>query len=125
MRRPIALTGAAVLAAGFAFAPMAASAHPPHLGGFIFGVAALGAAVVGAAATIVTAPLAIIAGAPQGYNPGYYGPPPGYYAPQNRPYYGPPPGYGGPRGYGPQAYGSQGYGARPRNYGVPPDYRGR
>jgi|HubBroStandDraft_1064217.scaffolds.fasta_scaffold2284935_1 hypothetical protein len=49
-------------------------------------------AVVAGAATIATAPIAAVAGAPgpyyappPGYYPGYYGPPPGYYG-----YYGQP-----------------------------------
>ena len=55
-------------------------------------------AVVAGAATIATAPIAAVAGAPYyGPRPGYYYPPPGYY-------YGPPPGYYAPQpGYTPGA----------------------
>jgi hypothetical protein len=52
-------------------------------------------AVVAGAATVATAPIAAVAGAPGPY----YGPPPGYYG-----YYGPPPGY-----YGYGYYGQPGY----------------
>lgn len=56
-------------------------------------------AAVGAAATIATAPIAVVTGAPGPY---YYGPRPYYY--------GPPPGYYGYYGY----YGQPGY-----TYGAP------
>ncbi|HXC27482.1 MAG TPA: hypothetical protein VNV38_05950 [Stellaceae bacterium] len=53
-------------------------------------------AILAGAATVATAPIRAIAG------PGYYGPPPGYYAPG---YYAPPPAYygyyGPPPGYQP------------------------
>jgi hypothetical protein len=98
----------------------------------VFGAAA---AVVVGAATIATAPLAIIAGAgPRGY----YGGPPGYgYGGPPREYYGGPAGYGydGPprryysrppaRYYAPPAdYGPRSayYPPRPRYYGPPPGY---
>jgi hypothetical protein len=84
----------------------------------LFGAAA---AVVVGAATIATAPLAIIAGAgPRGY----YGGPPGYaYDGPPRGYYGGPPGYaydGPPRGY--YAPPPVRYYAPPRDYGPPPGY---
>ena len=63
-------------------------------------------AVIAGAATVATAPVRAIAG------PGYYGPPPGYYAPGYygpASYYGPPPGY-----YGYGYYGQPGY-----TYGAP------
>jgi hypothetical protein len=59
-------------------------------------------AVVAGAATIATAPVRAIAG--PGYYAGYYGPPPGYYAPPGYYGYGPPPGYYMPQpGYTPYA----------------------
>jgi hypothetical protein len=132
--RPVSI---GILAVAFAFAPMtAASAHGFHhhgrgLFGGLFGLA--GAVVVGAA-TIVTAPIAILADAASGpsndrrggynrRNDGYYG-------------YGSSPDeegsnyYSGPRGY----YGASpeynypprgAYAGPPQNYGPPPDfYRG-
>jgi hypothetical protein len=68
-----------------------ASAHPRH-GWPVFRLAALGAAAVVGAATIVTAPVRVLA-APY-YAPAYYPPAPAYYAPPPA-YYGPPPGYYG------------------------------
>lgn len=84
-------------------------------------------AVVGTAAAVATAPIALAADAvaPRPYPPpGYYRPPPpGYYGPRG--YYPPPPpgGYYGPRGaYGPPPpYPPQGY-APPQGYGPSPGY---
>lgn len=98
----------------------------------VFGAAA---AVVVGAATIATAPLAIIAGAgPRGYYGGvpryaydgpqrdyyggssgyaYEGPPRGYYARPPARYYAPPRDYGPPPGF---------YRPPPRYYGPPPGY---
>jgi hypothetical protein len=99
----------------------------------VFGAAA---AIVVGAATIATAPLAIIAGAgPRGYyggppgyaydrpprdyyggpaaGYGYEGPPRGYYAPPQARYYAPPRDYGSRSDY---------YRPRPRYYGPPPGY---
>jgi len=84
---------------------------------------ALGAVFVGAA-TIATAPFAIVAGvtgAPYRYGqPRGYGPPRTYHRPPQHPYYGPP-----PRAYGyapvpPPNY----YPPRPRYYGYPQPYYG-
>ncbi len=77
----------------------------------------VGAIVVGAA-TIATAPFAIIAGAGRSEPPppDYYGPPPGY----GPPAYGPP-------AYGPPAYGpppAYYYGRGPGYYGPPRGYYG-
>ena len=50
-------------------------------------------AAVATAATIATAPFAVVAGAPGPYygpRTSYYGPPPGYYDPPPGYYYGPP-----------------------------------
>ena len=145
-----------VLAAAIAIAPISSAAAWPHFfhhgpghgGGPIFGLFGLGAAVVVGAATIATAPIAIIADAasspgyerrggnyapPQAYYrpaPGYYGayqgypPPQAYYAPPQG--YGPPPGYYGPQQgyYGPsQGYSRpQAYYGPPQRYAVPPSY---
>ena len=95
-----AATIGACAAMALAAAPVApASAHGYHHGGLIFGLAALGAAAVVGAATIVTAPVRALAApfygpAPGYYAPGpaYYAPAPQYYAPQSN-YYAPPPGY--------------------------------
>ena len=121
--RPIkALLGGLVATALVAAPISSASAHwrRCELVPDLFGAAA---AVVVGAATIVTAPIAILAGAgPRGgyggrsdydyygSSRGYYGPPQaGYYAPRRYSYYyGPPPGY---------------YRHRPRYYyGPPPGY---
>ena len=144
-----------VLAVALAAAPISSASAWPHFfhhgyghwhgGGPVVGLFGLGAAVVVGAATIATAPIAIIANAasgpsydqrggyyaqPQGYYhqpPGYYGgyqgypPPQAYYA---RPgYYGPPQGYAPPQAYyGPQRYAApQGYGA-PQGYAPPQGY---
>jgi hypothetical protein len=74
----------------------------------------LGAVVVGAA-TIATAPIAILANA---------GRPPDYNGPQQRGYYGPPPPSYGPGGYedAPPPPPPPGY--YRRNYGPPPGYYG-
>ena len=93
-----AISGLAALA--LIAAPMSpASAHGFRHGGLIFGLAALGAAAVVGVATIVTAPIRVLA-APPVYAPqpvyaqpqGYYAPPQGYYAPPPA-YYAPPQGY--------------------------------
>jgi hypothetical protein len=87
----------ALLVAGASLAPLShadARCWRWHCGGP--GILALpfvaAGAVVAGAATIATAPIAAVAGAPgpyyappPGYYPGYYGPPPGYYG-----YYGQP-----------------------------------
>jgi hypothetical protein len=90
----------ACAAMALAAAPVAlASAHGYHHGGLIFGLAALGAAAVVGAATIVTAPVRLLAAPFYGPGPGYYAPGPGYYAPAPQYYapqpyyYAPPPGY--------------------------------
>ena len=70
-----------------------ASAHPHH-GGLVFGWAALGAAAVVGAATIVTAPVRVLAAPFYAPGPVYYPPAPAYYAPAPA-YYGSPPGYYG------------------------------
>jgi hypothetical protein len=140
-----------IVAAGMVALPLSSASagwrHHGHVGliGGLFGFA--GGVVVGAA-TIATAPIAIIAGAGQG---GYEGPPPPAYAPPaygpQQAYaphqaYAPPPGsyYGPPRGYyqqapygqpayGPPAYGPPAYGPAPQYnappqgyYGPPPGY---
>jgi hypothetical protein len=98
----------AVLVAGASTVPLSdASARCWHCGGppfFLWPFAAAGAIVAGAA-TIATAPIAAVAGAPYygpgyggGYGPGYYAPPPAYYYPPQA-YYGAQPYYYGPRGY--------------------------
>jgi hypothetical protein len=75
-------------------APVApASAHQHH-GGLAFGLAALGAAAVVGADTIVTAPVRVLAAPFCAPGPAYYPPAPAYYAPPPA-YYGPPPGYYG------------------------------
>jgi hypothetical protein len=122
-----------LLATAIAVAPISSAAAWPHFfhhghgGGPIVGLFGLGAAVVVGAATIATAPIAIIANAASGpdYDRRAYGPPPGYYGPAPysgyqgyapRPYYGPPQGYApAPGYYGP----AQGY------YGPPQAYYGR
>jgi hypothetical protein len=71
-----------------------ASAHRYGHGGLIFGLAALGAAAVVGVATIVTAPVRVLAGSLYAPGPGYYPPPPSYYAPPPA-YYAPSPGYYG------------------------------
>ena len=81
-----AIVGACATLA-LAAAPVApASAHSYHHGWPVFGLAALGAAAVVGAATIVTAPVRVLAApfyppAPASYPPApaYYGPPPAYY----------------------------------------------
>ena len=84
----------ACAAVALAAAPLTpASAHPHH-GGLVFGLAALGAAAVVGAATIVTAPVRVLAAPFYAPGPAYYPPAPAYYAPPPA-YYGPPPGYYG------------------------------
>jgi hypothetical protein len=84
----------ACAAVALAAAPLTpASAHPHH-GGLVFGLAALGAAAVVGAATIVTAPVRVLAAPLYAPGPVYYPPAPAYYAPGPA-YYGPPPGYYG------------------------------
>src|SRR5271166_3008664 len=88
----------ACAAVALATAPVApASAHGYHHGGLVFGLAALGAAAVVGAATIVTAPVRVLAApfyAPGPAYPAYYPPAPAYYTPPPS-YYGPPQGYYG------------------------------
>jgi len=111
MRYGKALFGAAVVAAMVAAPLSSASAHWRH-GGPVRGLfGAVGAVVVGAA-TIATAPLAIIAGAgPREYGgPGAYYGGPGYGAPAYGPAYGP---YGPPRRF---------YRRHRYYYGPPPGY---
>jgi len=96
MKYKAAIIGACA-AVALAAAPITpASAHGYHHGWPIFGLAALGAAAVVGAATIVTAPIRVLA--VPFYPPGpaypYYQPAPAYYAPQPG-YYPPPPGYYG------------------------------
>ncbi len=89
--------GSVALAAGLAalpLSPAAAQYYPPPCSPFpLFWPFCVVGAVVGVAATIVTAPIRAIVGPPYPY--GYYGPPPyppppGYYPPGNYgPYYGP------------------------------------
>jgi hypothetical protein len=85
----------ACAAVALAAAPLTpASAHGYHHGGLVFGLAALGAAAVVGAATIVTAPVRVLAAPfypPGPAYPAYYPPAPAYYAP--------PPAYYGPAGY--------------------------
>jgi len=92
-----AIIGACAVVA-LAAAPVApASAHGYHHGGLVFGLAALGAAAVVGAATIVTAPVRVLAApfyAPGPAYPAYYPPAPAYYAPPPG-YHGPPQGYYG------------------------------
>jgi hypothetical protein len=82
-------------AVALAAAPLTpASAHPHRYGWPVFGLAALGAAAVVGAATIVTAPVRVLAAPFYAPGPAYYPPAPAYYAPPPA-YYGPPPGYYG------------------------------
>jgi len=117
----------AIVVAGIVAAPLSsASAGWRHRGehvGLIGGLFGFAAGVVVGAATIATAPIAIVAdaAAPRGY----YGPPPAAYAPQpayaapQGYYYGPPRGYYAPAPYGPAPQ----YYARPSGYyGPPPGY---
>jgi len=90
----------AALAAGLAALPLSttqAQYYPPCSPFPLFWPFCLAGAVVGTAATIATAPLWALTGAPPYYY-GYYRrpyyPPPAYYAPG---YYAPPPYYYGPR----------------------------
>ena len=114
----------AVVACAVTVTPVtSASARHYHYG--VIGV--LGAAIVGAAAAVATAPFRALGAvtAPLAapgyyapprayYGPGpYYAPPPAYYVPPPPAYYGPPPGYYAPPAYGPPAY------------GPPPGYYGR
>jgi hypothetical protein len=89
-----AVIGACAAAALAAATVTPASAHGYHHGWPIFGLAALGAAAVVGAATIVTAPVRVLAAPFYGPGPAYYPPAPAYYAPPPA-YYGPPPGYYG------------------------------
>jgi hypothetical protein len=85
----------ACAAVALAAAPLTpASAHGYHHGGLVFGLAALGAAAVVGAATIVTAPVRVLAAPFYPPGPAYYPPAPAYYAPPTA-YYAPPPGYYG------------------------------
>ena len=136
-----------IVATGMVAYPLSSASagwrHHGHVGliGGLFGFA--GGVVVGAA-TIATAPIAIIAGAGQGgyegppaYAPqqAYAPPPPAYappqqaYAPPPGSYYGPPRGYYqqapyGQPGYGPPAYGPQTYAPAPQYNGPPQGYYG-
>ena len=142
------------LVAAMASAPISsASAHGRfhHGHGPVFGLFAAGAAVVAGIATVVTAPIAILADAASGqrdarrggyrqqaddysgaaYNqhpPAYYedqrsanSESPAYNYPQRRAYYAPPAGY-----YPPPAYNGppQGYGPPPGYYQGTPDHSG-
>jgi len=92
--KQIALSAALVAA----LATLPFSAADAHRGrGFpLFWPFVAGAAVVGTAAAIATAPIRAVAAAPY-----YYGPPPApYYAPPPA-YYAPPPAYYGPGYYSP------------------------
>ncbi len=82
----------AVAAVALTMAPLSsASAHYYRHGyGPLFGIGVLGAAVVGTAAAIATAPFALLGARP------YYAAPPAYYAPPPAYYYGPPRGYYAP-----------------------------
>ena len=82
------------VAVALAAAPLTPVSAHPHHGGLVFGLAALGAAAVVGAATIVTAPVRVLAAPFYAPGPVYYPPAPAYYAPAP-PYYGPPPGYYG------------------------------
>jgi hypothetical protein len=85
----------ACAAVALAAAPLTpASAHPYRHGWPVFGLVALGAAAVVGAATIVTAPVRVLAAPFYGPGPAYYPPAPAYYAPPPA-YYGPPAGYYG------------------------------
>jgi hypothetical protein len=96
------MTRTRLIAAGLASALLASAPITPafawrHHGGPWFWPFAAGAAVVGTAAAIATAPLAVVA--PPRY-PGYAYP--GYAYPPAPYYYGPPPGYYGYSPYGPR-----------------------
>ena len=106
------ITACAVAALAIAVAPVSsASAHYYHHG-VLFGVGAVGAAIVGTAGALLAAPFVALSAAvprapayyaPPGYYappPAYYAPPPGYYAPPPA-YYAPPPTYYAPPGYYP------------------------
>src|SRR5271166_3184283 len=97
MKCKIAVIGAfaAVALAAAPLAPASAHGRDHDRGGLIFGLAALGAAVVVGAATIITAPVRPLAEPAYAPLPGYYAPPPQayYYAPPPRYYYAPAPGY--------------------------------
>ena len=94
MKYKAAIIGACA-AVALAAAPVTpASAHGYHHGWPIFGLAALGAAAVVGAATIVTAPVRVLAAPFYAPGPAYYPPAPTYYPPPPG-YYGPPPGYYG------------------------------
>ena len=85
----------AAVAAGLAALPLAGAEAHRHRGFPLFWPLAAGAAVVGTAAAIATAPLRAAA------YPYYYGAPPAYYPPPAA-YYPPPAYYGGaPYSYGP------------------------
>jgi len=88
-----AIIGACAAVALIATPFTPASAHQRHAG-LVFGLAALGAAAVVGAATIVTAPVRVLAAPFYAPGPAYYPPAPAYYAPPPD-YYGPPPGYYG------------------------------
>jgi hypothetical protein len=91
--RDAAIRGVALIAV--AVAPVnLAFAHGYHRGGPVFGLFALGAAVVTGAAIIATAPVRALAAPVYAPPPVYYPPPPAYVAPA--PAYYPPPGYYAP-----------------------------
>jgi hypothetical protein len=83
----------AALVAGIAAAPFSAAEAHRHVFPLFWPFVAAGA-VVGAAATVATAPFRAVA------PPYYYGPPAAYYAPPPPAYYGP--GYYGGPYYGPR-----------------------
>jgi hypothetical protein len=94
MKYKAAMIGACA-AVALAVTPLApASAHSYHHGWPVFGLAALGAAAVVGAATVVTAPVRVLAAPFYAPRPVYYPPAPAYYAPAPA-YFGPPAGYYG------------------------------
>jgi hypothetical protein len=84
----------ACAAIALAAAPLTSASAHPHHDGLVFGLAALGAAAVVGAATVVTAPVRVLAAPFYAPGPVYYPPAPAYYAPAPA-YYGPLPGYYG------------------------------
>src|SRR5580700_3654474 len=108
-----------LVVAALVAAPLSSASAGWHNRGLVPGLFGAAAAIVVGAATIATAPLAILAGdGPRAYYDGprgyaYYGPPRGYYPPPRARYYAPPRYYGPPPRYYPQ---------RPQYYGPPPGY---
>jgi hypothetical protein len=88
---------ASAVALAVVSAPMTPALARHHHGGPGFWPFAVGAAVLGTAAAIATAPFAVVAPPPAPYPAYGYAPPPSAY--------GPPPGaYYAPYGYGPPPY---------------------